>query len=293
MSITILKEVVQHKLDVSVQISENNIYDVCDATEKGNERLFDQVNKIFLETAEREPIAYSFAVTGEMQTLGLRNFRLACRKIYDNYGAYFEIVGHIPGISDSLELESYLGRLILKWWHERWGRSPGNFDILYCLSIPIHIYLLPETPRIHFGVFANRYVLVQNEHLHNMPKQMWILRGDKNFIEPFKVKFEDIKKQACPVFQVVREKILNSINSLESVQLLFWLSKEKEISKRKLYAFSKSVSEIIGDLQSAGFIQNVGEYLQITDLGISYVELLRKFTEMRWWGGRKQVKRIA
>jgi hypothetical protein len=260
------------KIGLEIPISRLKEIGYSEPTKEKNRCLFEKVNELLSEKIKEKFVESSIYVTGEMQVLRGRSFLVACREMNKEYGTKCEVIGHLPKIP-------YLvgnTKTVLEWWRDEWKELEwiDRINILYCISnLIVHLYALPKEEKVHFMVFANNCIFLQEEHRHRKPKIMWILVGETGVIEQFKLKAEEKKEMSQNISGMFRECIL-TINRPETLYLLSALYDYGSIHKSELLDKSRENLFLISMLKAAGFIRISHDTLSITDSGKKYIEFM-------------------
>jgi len=244
------------------------------ANEQGNKQLYEEANKTLLSIVEERNPGECIHITGEMRAFADRLHRLVCRKIWERHKSRFNMVCYLP------RARRIAGREILKWNRQNWEDTPwmdhlNVFDLLG--DAVANLYALQDTEKMHYSVFADKYVLLQAKHPHPGPhvKEVWLLES-RPLNKMLVSKAKEIISRGYYIPPSVFKELTLTISSPTALHILLSLYDKKKIMKEELFHQLKGLKlskNSYMDLESAGFIEEVGNFVQVTKQGEDYLEL--------------------
>jgi hypothetical protein len=140
-----------------------------DLQENGD--IYQRVNDCLVERVATRPIRIEH-LTGEAVALGDPAHRRVIKLCHERgltarLGCFFEDGGATA--------DAFFRHSLRCWRHAEW------FDFLdalfYAASARIAIYRLRRAAPVHYSLFANDLVLLQDKHRHNEPKRVWFIES--------------------------------------------------------------------------------------------------------------------
>ena len=264
-----------------------------DAIREENERLYREVNEKYLPSIikERNP-GECIHVTGEMRALADRVHRSVCRKMRKKYNNRFTMVCYLSSMKKYFrQISKHKGRNdtpyvtiggeILKWMRQNWRNLnllwADYLDVFDLLGdAEVNLYALRKYEKIHFSVFADKYTLLQAKHpTGTHTKEVWLLESRPLF-EILSSRSKKIISRAEYVHPRIFKELMLSISSSSALHILFLLYDNKKMMKEELcrqLGDLKAFQDLYVNLEAAGFIEDVGDFSQITEQGEEYFKL--------------------
>lgn len=261
-----------------------------DAIKEKNERLYEEVNKNLLSIIEERNPGECIHITGETYALVDRLHRFVCRKMRKKYNNRFTIFCYLS------PMEKYFGQItirkgrndafyrsiggeIVKWMRQNW-KDVLWIDFLDVFDLlgdaEVNLYALREYEKIHFSVFADKYILLQEKHPPSTRvKDVWLLES-RRLNKILSSKAKKIMNRAEYLHQSIFKELTLSISSLSALHILFLLYDNKKMMKEELchqLEDLKSFQDSYMNLEAAGFIEEVENFTQITKQGEEYSKL--------------------
>jgi len=259
--------------------------DQAEPTLQDNLRLYDEVNRALLSVVEQRDPGECCYITGEMQVLRGRAFRVACRRMRERYRTPFCIIGYVrelPGLATDLSARVESVRLdLLRWWCNQWSDLPAidYIDTLYVVGARHTVDLLVSVADVspHF-MLCGDYAFLQEPHEHGQPKRMWLLRIPAWVARVLRHRIAVIRGRAelaSPAFG----RTLTRVNSFGSLSLLFRLLDEGTVAITEVRNMTEdprlgAAGAAVADLEALGFIYASEGCYRITDVGVRYTDFV-------------------
>lgn len=266
-----------------VDLHSIKIIDRSEPVAEDNRQVYQSANNTLLTLIEQGDPGECIHVTGEMRALSDHLHRSVCRQILERRGDRVNMIGYVPAVvrnrkREDSEYWKEMGRETLRWMRENWPDATW-LDCVDALDLvadaEVNLYSLPRQEEMHYSIFGDRYVLLQAKHPHGQhTKSVWFIES-KPVYSRLTTRAHKTLERARYIPASIFSELTLSLSSPSALHVLFYLV-EKSISKeeqsRQLEDLDVSRNVFL-DLEAAGFVSEVEDFLQITSEGENYLSL--------------------
>jgi len=257
-----------------IALSKINVIADSGPEARDNAIVYKECNERLRAELEKQKLGQFFHVTGEMRALSDPSHRENCRLAWQ-YGAPPKMFAYLPK-------EYRNGTGIWEWNEQHWPLEAqgwqNHLDVFHLLGDrEVILYGLFDCEEMHFSLFGDRYVLLQEQHDHNdHVKSVWFLESMEirsALIPRVEKCITHSKEIPARIFRDFTDSLSDPLH----LDLLFCLNDEKSIQLRHLdkrySSFGISVEKIILDLSLVHFIIIEKDAAHITKPGQEFLKI--------------------
>lgn len=263
--------------------------DYSKAFKKENLEFLRRLNEFLYSNLEKFGNKEFYYIAGEMMNLSSKKFLSFCEKKAlkyrkkPNIGCNVNYLFNSMGVDNNQRIPNEVfSRNFLRSIRNAWEKREKKISwqhylyIIYQLGNILNLYGLPEENlNIHFMIFGNDYVYLQDKHKQSSvePKKMWLLKDEslKKFLEENIIRecFEPKYYLSSHSFKQFVARIYTPI-----VLHILLLLQGQNVSRNCLAQTAQKIDKewewYVEYLKAIGFIQETRKLIQITDVGRQY-----------------------
>lgn len=140
-----------------------------------NRRVYEKVNFLLDELLPQEDLGRTVHVTGELRALSDPLHQAICAENYERHHTAIRFIGRIPERCRREPYELLEQNAIA--WRASWRTTLRAFEIPG--DAHVEVYATAEREQLHYSVFPNNYVLLQEPHDPEVSpaKHVWLLQS--------------------------------------------------------------------------------------------------------------------
>lgn len=257
-----------------MEIAPSSIIAASPPDKQGNAEVYNRCNEVMLGELQRQSLGSIFHVTGEMRAVSDPHHRQVCRIASRHYGAPIKMMAYIPAD------RKRTGRDIWNWNTRCWPPQSwqNHLDAFHLFaSQETILYGLPSPEAMHFSLFGDQYVLLQEEHDHDAHvKRVWLLKSGtlRAALVP---RVEKCFRSATEIPARLFQNFAGLLSDPLHLDALFQLKTREEIDrenfKLECEVFGTSLEEVLADLSTVGFIDYPDGAVRVTKSGIEFLSM--------------------